>query len=290
MNRFSGEWLRLREPHDHRARSAPGPVGLVATLAERLRARGGANIIDLGSGTGSNLRYLGPRLTGDQNWTLVDNDGHLLARVGQACTKWARKQGWAVQPNGRNLILSDGGRRLVVRLRRHDLKDLGGLTLADYDLVTGSALLDLVSKTWLTQLAAALGNSGTAVYFALSADGRLRWTPARQTDRRMAALFHRDLARDKGLGPAAGVDAARQLAGLLAHQGYQVMQVPSDWTIRPTEPAMLGAMIDFVSDAARRQAPRDGARLSVWTQSRRRQLRRGKLSLSVGHQELLALM
>ncbi|MGD8498218.1 MAG: class I SAM-dependent methyltransferase, partial [Chromatiales bacterium] len=60
MSGFSPDWLALREPLDARARSA--------ALVDRLRAqapRGPRRILDLGSGTGSNLRYLAPRLGGE---------------------------------------------------------------------------------------------------------------------------------------------------------------------------------------------------------------------------------
>ena len=55
---FAAAWLALREPYDHAARSA--------ALAERFAAAVGnaPHLIDLGCGTGSNLRYLAPRIAG----------------------------------------------------------------------------------------------------------------------------------------------------------------------------------------------------------------------------------
>ena len=63
MSGFSAEWLALREPLDARSRSAE--------LVARLRADapdGTRRIVDLATGTGANLRYLAPRLGGDQDW------------------------------------------------------------------------------------------------------------------------------------------------------------------------------------------------------------------------------
>ncbi len=68
------DWLALREPVDHRSRAAD----LVAPLAEWWGSRPVQRVLDLGSGTGSNLRYLAPRLAGEQEWTLVDRDAALL--------------------------------------------------------------------------------------------------------------------------------------------------------------------------------------------------------------------
>lgn len=291
MSRFSSKWLAVREPFDEAARGGPGPSALVAKLAGHLgKKNGGANILDLGSGTGSNLRHLGPRLAMDQTWTLVDKDGQLLDRVGHTCRKWAKQKGFVVQTEGTHLTLSDGVARLSVRVMRHDLDDLSGLDLAQYDLVTGSALLDLMPKAWLARLTERLAAAGTGVYFALSADGRLQWRPRHRMDRAMAALFSQDLGRDKGLGPTAGIWAAQYLAGLLAEEGYAVSLAQSDWSIGARDLAMVEAMTGFVSDAARMQAGWREAGISAWRQVRQNQKNRGFLGLTVGHQELLALM
>jgi len=71
------DWLALREPVDHRSRAAD----LVAPLAEWWGSRPSQRVLDLGSGTGSNLRYLAPRLPGGQEWTLVDRDAAALDRA-----------------------------------------------------------------------------------------------------------------------------------------------------------------------------------------------------------------
>ena len=59
---FSPEWLALREPVDHRSRAA----GLIPLLNSWWESHEGSHIVDLGSGTGSNLRYLAPLLRGEQ--------------------------------------------------------------------------------------------------------------------------------------------------------------------------------------------------------------------------------
>ena len=81
---FSAAWLALREPHDAAARAAE-LVGLLRTRSSddaqrrRRRARCRATIVDLGAGSGANLRWLAPRLGGEQAWLLVDHDAALLA-------------------------------------------------------------------------------------------------------------------------------------------------------------------------------------------------------------------
>src|SRR5262249_47533294 len=76
MGDFSAEWLALRGPADHRARSAH----LARTIGSRLLGLPAVRVVDLASGTGSNLRYLSRLLPPVQHWRIVDRDPDLLAR------------------------------------------------------------------------------------------------------------------------------------------------------------------------------------------------------------------
>ena len=87
---FDAAWLTLREDLDHDSRDPalvdllvewqresvdpPGATG-DGTAVTRVFTR----VLDLGSGTGSNLRYLAPRLPGRQQWLLLDHDAALHA-------------------------------------------------------------------------------------------------------------------------------------------------------------------------------------------------------------------
>ena len=72
---FSPEWLALREPADHAAVNAH----LRDSLRAHFSGRDLVRVVDLGCGTGSNLRGTWPVLAANQSWTLVDHDPKLLA-------------------------------------------------------------------------------------------------------------------------------------------------------------------------------------------------------------------
>ena len=102
MSGFSAEWLALREPADHRARSP----ALVAELRSVFAGRDTAAIIDLGCGTGSNLRALAASLPRRQSWRLVDRDPALLGAARERLAAWAD-----ASEAGAGLHLRKGGRR-----------------------------------------------------------------------------------------------------------------------------------------------------------------------------------
>src|SRR5436190_7985993 len=76
MAGFSADWLALREPADHAARSA----ALTHSIADVLAEEAAPSVLDLAAGTGSNFRFLSPVLPRGR-WLLVDHDRELLARV-----------------------------------------------------------------------------------------------------------------------------------------------------------------------------------------------------------------
>ena len=86
MTGFSADWLALREPIDHRSRHP----GLLARLADAIGARESLRVVDLGAGTGSNLRALAPHLPPPrQTWRLVDHDPALIAAARTRLMDWA---------------------------------------------------------------------------------------------------------------------------------------------------------------------------------------------------------
>ena len=90
MTGFTADWLALREPADRRARNRE----LVRDLTAWRRDLRELAVVDLGAGTGAALRYLAPRLGGEQTWLLLDHDAALLGLVEARTSDWARENGW----------------------------------------------------------------------------------------------------------------------------------------------------------------------------------------------------
>ena len=85
MSGFDPAWLSLREPVDHRSRNA----ALLEAVAARFAGRDAIAVVDLGCGTGSNLRALAASLPRRQSWRLVDRDPALLGAARERLAAWA---------------------------------------------------------------------------------------------------------------------------------------------------------------------------------------------------------
>ena len=125
-------------------------------------------IHDLGSGTGSMARWLAPRLPGPQHWVLHDRDaGPAGPGRAPACAGRRRRQP-----------------RSPSTTRQGDLTRLTAADLADADLVTASALLDMLTAEEIDRVVAACAGAAARPCSPLSVVGRVRVRPGRPAGRR----------------------------------------------------------------------------------------------------------
>jgi SAM-dependent methyltransferase len=282
---FSAEWLALREPFDAAARSIP----VVHELRARLDVGSHAaplSVVDLGCGAGANLHYLAPLIGGTQRWRLVDHDAALLAAALATTRAWADGHGARVEMRGEVLHVRAAQFACALTFEQRDLATIATFDLPVRGLVTGAALLDLVSAEWLAALAARCAQARAHVLFALTYDGRTLCTPADADDAAVLALFNRHQHGDKGFGPALGPDAALAAEGAFRRHGYTVSSASSDWRIDVDAAAMQHALLDGWVDAAAEIAPEQRTTLAAWHERRRALVVAGRSTLSVGHIDL----
>jgi SAM-dependent methyltransferase len=287
-NAFSANWLALREPADTRARSAAIVDFLLPQ--EESPPQEPLSIIDLGAGTGANLRYLAPRLGGRQEWLLVDSDGALLAVADTSLRDWAGTLDARVETEANVISITAASFSATVRIQELDVaRKLATLLLPRGCLVTTSALLDLVSWTWLESLADACRAAHASVLFALTYDGRMTLEPAEPDDGLARALFNRHQHNDKGFGPALGPEAAAATKDAFANRGYTLETAASDWRLGRDEQRLQAELIDGWVTAALEVEPGSTRRLERWRARRRARIDAGEATLVVGHSDLAGL-
>ena len=265
--RASAGWLSLREPADAAARSRE----LVESVLPHLSG-GGLVVHDLGSGTGSMARWLAPRLPGPQHWVLYDRDAELLTRVRANPPVVARKAG-----------------PLTLETRRRDITRLPPEELAGADLVTASALLDMLTGQELDRLVASCAGAGCPVLVTLSVVGRVELDPADPLDAAVEAAFNEHQRRDNGTGRLLGPDAVDRALSAFAGRGLDVVVRPSSWRLGRDHAELASAWFDGWLGAALEQQP--GLRALATTYRRRRvaEAASGRLAVVVHHQDLLAI-
>jgi len=266
MSGFAPEWLSLREPADHSAINAQVRAACVRAFAGRDLVR----IVDLGCGTGSNLRSLAPVLRSRQHWTLVDYDNRLL-EVAQR----------------RGAELASACDRLGVAYRQADLSS-GAFTelIAGADLVTASALFDLVSVAVIDRLAADIAAVRSAFYTVLTYDGIAAFLPEHPADTAMREAFNKHQQSDKGFGPAAGPAATNALAAAFERHGYVVRRGKSPWVLDRSQSALRHELEHGWAAAVRETGLVPASSIDGWLAHRKSAA--GGITI-IGHEDLLAL-
>lgn len=257
MSGFSAAWLALREPADVSARAGDVTTFVVGALQGRPTCR----IVDLGSGTGSNVRYLSPRLPPRQTWRLVDNDAVLLAAAQSRIA-------------------------LPIETCLTDLRELDDALLAGCDLVTASALLDLVSEPWLARFIQSCRRVGAAVLVALNYDGRITCTPADHDDEFVRGLVNAHQRTDKGFGPALGPESGPRVDALLREGGYEVRRAKSDWLLGADHDGLQRELVAGWAGAAVELSPASEARVRAWQKRRIAHIDQGTSHITVGHEDV----
>jgi SAM-dependent methyltransferase len=266
--RVSADWLALREPADAAARSPE----LVERLRNRRPAGGRWTIHDLGCGSGAMARWLAPRLPGAQRWVLHDLDAALLELAG------------AQHP----LAAADGA-PVQAETRRSDITLLDDDDLAGADLITASALLDLLTAEELEGLIAVCGRVACPVLLAVSVVGRVELTPADPLDRLLGAAFDAHQRRTTADGRLLGPDAVAAAVAGFRRSGAEVLVAPSPWRLGRDEANLTAEWLEGWVGAACEAVPGLAADARAYTRRRRAQAGAGTLAVCVDHADLLVL-
>jgi hypothetical protein len=263
VSSFAAEWLALREPYDGQARNAD----VLAAVEAAFTGLASMIVVDLACGTGSTMRAIAPRLPPRQIWQLVDNNLSLLGRAASAAPSPA----------------------MTVRATPVDLAhDLEAALDGPADLVTASALLDLVSKDWLDRFVVETAARRLPVYAALTYDGRVEFDPGDPLDTAVVASVNRHQRRDKGFGPALGPMAAAAAIDRFRNAGHTIVQGLSDWVFAPHDHAIQNDVVAGWAGAAEEMDELPLADIVGWLTRRRDLIAAGRSRIRVGHVDVFA--
>lgn len=263
MTGFSAQWLALREPADHRARDASLREQVVHDLTHLARVRPGTiKFVDLGCGSGSNLRALAPYMPSTQHWTLVDYDPALLSAAKTALTQWADQ----IVSDQDMLVLLKNSKHISVNFLCEDLSsNLESVLALPIDLLTAAAFFDLVAEHWLERFCSLLRSP---LYTVLTYNGQEIWHPPAPMDAAMLKAFHAHQQTDKGFGAAAGPNAVNIMEILLKARGFAVSSAQSPWKLAAADRNLIEQLAIGSAGAVLETKQVSAEEVSAWRQSR----------------------
>lgn len=259
----SVEWLTLREQADARSRSRR-----LGAAAARL-SQAPTVVHDLGSGTGSMMRWLAPLLTGPQTWVFHDWNPVLLEH--------AAEHG-AAHPSA----------QVDVRTSVTDVAHLRADDLAGASLVTTSALLDVLTREELETVVRACVGAGVPSLFTLSVTGRVELDPVDPGDRVFGAAFNDHQRHTTGGRRLLGPDAVIAAIDLFSAAGWSVRSAHSPWLLDASDRVLIAEWLEGWLLAAVEERPALQEWAEEYVRSRTAQLAAGNLRVVVDHRDFLA--
>jgi hypothetical protein len=256
----SVEWLTLREQADARSRS-----GQLGATAARLSPSPTA-VHDLGSGTGSMMRWFAPLLARPQTWVLHDWNPLLLEHAAEHAASLS----------------------VDVRTSLKDVAHLRAGDLTHATLVTASALLDVLTRDELETIVRACVDSGVPALFTLSVTGVVTLDPLDPGDFVFAAAFNDHQRRTADGRRLLGPDAVAAAIDLFDAAGWTVRVAHSAWRLDASDRMLLEEWLAGWLAAAVEQRPALREWADEYFLRRTAQLAHGILQVVVDHRDILA--
>jgi hypothetical protein len=259
------DWLAARVAADDAARAATVSTllpELSRYLIEAAGPGGTVQIIDLGAGTGANQRWLAPRLPIRQRWLHLDHNPVISRSLPLAAETEIVDE--SVEALGELLTRSSGDRQLV----------------------SCSALLDVLTTEQIQAVCRAVIDNRVPAFFSLTVTGRLRLSPADAHDQLLLAAFNDHQCRAGRAGP----EATTLTVNLLRAAEFAVTTQKTPWRLTAESGlAFVDQMLEERLAAAVAQDPALARTAKAWFELRRAQLAAGLLRIELDHCDILGL-
>lgn len=235
------EWLNLRYDADCQSRNQRVQEQVLGQLKEDT-----IRILDIGAGTGSNIRYLLTKLTNPkQQWILLDQEEDLLQNVKHHLAILADLQ----HQSDAKFAFHYEGREISVEFLVGDLfSSKVEAYMKSSDLIVANAFFDLLSKSQLSSFMSMLKANEQLLLATINYTGTTFSVHHSKQDDIWIERYHQHMKRPSLSGSSTGPDCINEMTRIIQDHGLRYVAGPSDWVLDLKEPLIQG-IFDFMEAA-----------------------------------------
>ena len=262
MHKFENSWLYQREKIDNLSKN----LTLIDKINCELKDLKNISILDLGTGTGSNFRFLSKKIKHkNESWTLMDISSSSLQEA--------------------NKYITLNKKIKKVSLKYNDIiKNIKKTNFNKFDLVTGSAFLDIMPHNWFKDFHR-LNQNTKIIYFSINYDGYFKFYPRHSFDNNLLKLFNKDQKTKKnGKVKAVGPDCGEIIMSYFS-KTHKTFLLNSNWLDKNNKNFQL-MFLNFCKNVINKNKE---IRLHEWLEFKKAKIIKNKSKLLVHNKDFLAI-
>ena len=279
---FSLSWIKSRESYDLVSRSK------ILTDLYKKNKEVFRNIVDLGGGTGSFLRWCHYKNIEYDKFLITDHDQKLLNRFFIMSKNYFSKENIKLYENNvSSYILERKNKQKtsIINLRKQEiLKTMESIN--NYNLISFSAISDLLSKDYIKKLLNKI-NRGKYIYFSICFDGRVKWNNSNKYDKYIISMFNKHQLQEKTLGMALGSNSIKIIREMSLKKDYKVTIADSSWVLPSDARDFQMSYLNTIYKPLKKSELVDSDILKEWFIMRSNDIELKKSRVSVGHKDIL---
>ena len=248
------------------------------------------HVVDVGSGTGANLRYYFDRIPHTQTWTLIEQSSHLLGECRHSLATFAQKHGYGWHPQGDTFLLTDAGKTAAITLIQGSIDRIEQLVdLPQADVVTANAVFDLLSFEQFDALVSTLAQHDVCLLATLNYY-ETSFLPFSERDHQFVDWYHMHMKRPQPMGIAMGPDCSEEMLDLLAQHHMLIEQESSQWHLKKGECTLHRYLLHFMEQAIAELSlsPEEQRDFEAWLTRKKELCRQRELEIIVDHSDIFA--
>ena len=283
---FTQKWMNAREEYDMCSRSSI----LDYYLGENDNLE---KIIDIGSGTGSFLRWLIVKKYKFEKMLMIDQDEKLLNKVYKITRGLSIDENLLLKKASSNLFHLDSPNQNIfseIRIMKGDISKLFKY-IYNYNFISFSAIADILPKLFLDKLFSVHLENKT-ILFSICYDGKVSWNIKNKYDKYIMKKFNEHQQSVKNDNYTLGPASISYIKKKAKQKLYKVKTMDSPWKLNSDNVSNRDfhqQYINTIYKALQKDKNTDTLILKEWIHDKSEKIKKGKLKTIVNHKDILLL-